>query len=175
MTVNAMTADAIIEEALAYIRRRNRLELVYTGSLYEPTERATLKERNLGGAIFLVAIEDYCSMDDEIHKDARDFLFPATADSEHAFDWAVSLTDELDAGWLQSALKRSRFSWDVQRRERLAVIAERKRVRKERKAHERKAKMERMQAAAAVRGDRVAVQQPCAGDDARAGDTAAHV
>jgi hypothetical protein len=139
---------------MTHIRRRDRLELVYTGL---PYERPTLKERNLGGAIFLVAIDDYCSIDDEIHQDARDFLFPTTADWQDVFDWAVSLSDELDAGWLRSALNRSRFSWDVQRAERLVVMAERKRLRKERKANERKASVEREQAAIVVRGDRVAV------------------
>jgi hypothetical protein len=147
-------------------------ELFSRGLAYE---RPKLKDRNLGGAIFLVAIDDYSNIDDEVHQDARDFLYPVTSDWQDQFDWAVSLADELDPGWLRSALDRSRFSWDVQRAERLAAIAERKRLRKERTANERKASMEQKQAAVVVRGDRVAVQQPCTGDDSRAGDAAAHV
>jgi hypothetical protein len=147
-------------------------ELFSRGLAYE---RPKLKDRNLGGAIFLVAIDDYSNIDEEIHQDARDFLYPVTSAWQDQFDWAVSLADDLDPGWLRSALDRSRFSWDVQRAERLKAIAERKRLRKERRANERKARMEQKQAAAVVRGDRVAVQQPCTGDGSRAGDAAAHV
>jgi hypothetical protein len=136
------------------VRQRDKLDLVYTGL---PFDRPALKERNLGGAIFLVAIDDYCSIDDEIHQDARDFLFPATEDWQATFDWAVSLTDELNAAWLRCALNRSRFSWDVRRAERLVVMADQKRLRKERRANERKTRVGRKQATVAVRGDRVAV------------------
>jgi hypothetical protein len=171
MTRKTMTADTT-EDTMTYIRRRTRLELVYTGL---PYEQPALKERSLGGAIFLVAIEDYCSIDDEIHEDARDFLFPPTADWQDVFDWAVSLTDELDAGWLRDALNRSQFSWDMQRADRLARMSRRQRLRRERKANERKASVEQQQAAVVVRGDWVAVQQPCTADGSRAGDAAAHV
>jgi hypothetical protein len=150
----------------------DELELLSRGL---PYERPTPTEHSLGGAIFLVAIDDYCSTDDEIHEDARDFLFPPTADWRDAFDWAVSLAGEVNTAWLRDALNRSRFSWDVQRARRLAQMPRRQRLRRERKVNERKASLEQQQAAVVMRGDRVAVQQPCTADGSRAGDAAAHV
>jgi hypothetical protein len=51
-------------------------ELFSRGLAYE---RPKLKDRNLGGAIFLVAIDDYSNIDEEIHQDARDFCIPSRA------------------------------------------------------------------------------------------------
>jgi hypothetical protein len=157
---------------MTVVRRRDKLELIYTGL---PYERPTRKEHNLGGAIFLMAINDYCSTDAEIHEDARSFLFPTTADWQEAFDWATSLIDELNAGWLREALNRSRFSWDVKRADRLTRRSRRKKPRLERKAYGLKANVEREQAAVVMRGDRVDVQQPGTADSSRVGDAAAHV
>jgi hypothetical protein len=131
-----------------------KLELNSSGLAYEPPK---LRERNLGGAILLVAIEDYCNPDEEIHETARKFLYPTRANWQDHFFWAVSLAEGLDPGWLRDALDRSRQTWDEQRAARLARIASRPRLRMKRKAYERKTSVERVQAAVVVRSDRVAV------------------
>src|SRR5271156_1688556 len=128
------------------------LELFSTGLGYE---RPTQLEHNLGFAIFVVATEDYCSIDPEIHADARDFLFPPTADWQNQFDWAVSLADGLNPGWLRDALNRCRFSWDQERADRLARISLRQSLRKRRKANGSKTSVVRKETAVVVRGDRV--------------------
>ena len=129
-------------------------ELFTTGLWREPVKP---QDHNLGFAIFVVAIEDYCSLDEVTHADARDFLFPPTADWRNHFDWAVSLSVGLNPGWLRSSLDRFRCSWDEQRAARLAKKSRRQRIQKGRKAYERKTNVEREQAAVAVRSDRVAV------------------
>jgi len=134
--------------------RLAKLELFSTGLAYEPPK---LRERNLGGAIFLVAIDDYRNTDEEIHETAKKFLYPTRANWQGHFDWAVSLTEGLDPGWLRDALDRSRSIWDEQRAAQLAMIASRPKLRMKRKANERKTSVERVQTAVAVRSDRVAV------------------
>jgi hypothetical protein len=131
-----------------------KLEQFSMGLAYEAPKEL---ERNLGFAIFLVAIEDYCSPDEEIHEDARNFLYPPTAEWQDQFDWAVSLADELNPDWLRDVLDRCRWSWDQRRAERLARKSRRHRLRMGRKANERKASVEREETAVVVRGDRVAV------------------
>jgi hypothetical protein len=131
-----------------------KLELFSTGLGYEgPKEQ----ERSLGFAIFVVATEDYGSIDPEIHADARDFLFPPSADWQSQFDWACSLADGLNPSWLRGALNRCRSSWDQQRTDRLARISLRQSLRKRRKANGGKANVVRKETAVVVRGDRVAV------------------
>jgi hypothetical protein len=130
------------------------MELFSTGLGYEGPKQ---QERSLGFAIFVVATEDYCSTDPEVHADARDFLFPPTADWQNHFDWACSLADGLNPGWLRDALNRCRFSWDQQRADRLARISLRQSLRRGRKANGRKANVVRKETAVVVRGDRVAV------------------
>src|SRR5271165_7360973 len=110
--------------------RLAKLELFSSGLPYEPPK---LVERNLGGAIFLVAIDDYRSTDEEIHEDARDFLYPPTADWQDHFDWAVSLADGLNPAWVRDALDRCRYTWDQQRADRLARKPSRRKLRMERK------------------------------------------
>ena len=74
------------EDAMMFEPRCAKLELFSTGLGYEgPKEQ----ERSLGFAIFVVATEDYGSMDPEIHADARNFLFPPSADWQNQFDWHV--------------------------------------------------------------------------------------
>jgi len=131
-----------------------KLELFSTGLGYEgPKEQ----ERSLGFAIFVVATEDYGSIDPEIHADARNFLFPPSADWQNQFDWACSLADGLNPGWLRDALNRCRFSWDQQRADRLARISLRQSLRRRRKANGGQANVVRKETAVVVRGDRVAV------------------
>ena len=48
---------------------------IFDRKIYGPPQT---KKRNLGGAIFLAAIEDYRSMDEETHEDAERFLYPQT-------------------------------------------------------------------------------------------------
>jgi hypothetical protein len=131
-----------------------KVELFSAGLGYEAPKEM---ERSLGFAIFVVATEDYGSIDPEIHADARDFLFPPTADWKNQFDWAVSLAEGLNPGWLRDALNRSRFSWDQERADRLARISLRQSLRKRRKANGRKTSVVRKETAVVVRGDRVAV------------------
>ena len=131
-----------------------KVELFSAGLGYEAPKEM---ERSLGFAIFVVATEDYGSIDPEIHADARDFLFPPTADWKTQFDWAVSLAEGLNPGWLRNALNRSRFSWDQERADRLARISLRQSLRKRRKANGRKTSVVRKETAVVVRGDRVAV------------------
>lgn len=92
------------------------LELFSTGTMFPP---ATPQQRNLGGAIFLVAIEDYRHTDEQIHQNAADFLYPRTAEWQAHFHWAVSLTEGLDEQWLREELDHARGKWDQQRRVRL--------------------------------------------------------
>ena len=129
-------------------------ELFTTGLRRDPVKP---QDHNLGFAIFVVAIEDYCSLDEETHANARDFLFPATPDWLNHFVWAVSLADGLNPGWLRSSLDRFRPSWDEQRAIRSARKSRRQRLHNGRKANERKADVEREQTAVTVRGDRVAI------------------
>jgi len=131
-----------------------KVELFSAGLGYEAPKEM---ERSLGFAIFVVATEDYGSIDPEIHADARDFLFPPTADWKNQFDWAVSLAEGLNPGWLRNALNRSRFSWDQERADRLARISLRQSLRKRRKANGSKTSVVRKETAVVVRGDRVAV------------------
>lgn len=131
-----------------------KLELFSTGLGYEAPKQM---ERSLGFAIFVVATEDYGSIDPEIHADARDFLFPPTADWKNQFDWAVSLAEGLNPGWLRDALNRCRFSWDRERADRLARISLRQSLRKGRKANGRKTSVVRKETAVVVRVDQVAV------------------
>jgi hypothetical protein len=134
--------------------RLAKLELNSSGLAYEPPK---MPERNLGGAIFLVAIEDYCNPDEEIHATAKKFLYPTRANWQDHFFWAVSLVEGLNPAWLRDALDRSRSTWDRQRAARKARRPLRHKLRMKRTANERKTSVEREQAAVVVRGDRVAV------------------
>lgn len=90
--------------------------------LYQPSQS---RLRNLGSAIFLAAIEDYGSMDETVHRDAKRFLYPRTAEQQDHYDWAVALAEGLNPGWLRDALDTFKAKWDRQRFERKASGAQR--------------------------------------------------
>jgi hypothetical protein len=130
------------------------LDLFSTGLKGEP---AKPQDHNLGFAIFVVAIEDYCSRDEEVHADARDFLFPPTAEWRDQFDWAVSLAEGLNPRWLRYELDRCRCSWDEQRTVPSGRKSRRQRLQMGRNANEPEADVDGEQAAVAVGSDRVTV------------------
>jgi hypothetical protein len=86
-----------------------------------PTYQPSPQRRTLGGAIFLMAIDDYRSMDDYEHKDAARFLYPTTREWQNQYEWAFALTEGLNPAWLRDSLDRWRVKWDRQRRERRAL------------------------------------------------------
>ena len=92
--------------------RLARTEPGSIGTAYLP---ARSRMRNLGSAIFLAAIQDYRSMDEDTHQDAKAFLYPQTAEAQDQYDWAVALADGLDPAWLRDALDRCKGKWDGQR------------------------------------------------------------
>lgn len=98
-------------------------EVFSTGSIYMPPR---VRRGSLGGAILLAAIGDYRSMDDEVHKDANQFLYPRTPERQEHYDWAVSMAGGLNPAWLRDALDRSKRKWDVQRLERRTLQGRRR-------------------------------------------------
>jgi hypothetical protein len=93
------------------------LELAKTGiesmgMMYRPPR---MKQRSLGGAIFLVAIADYRGLDEQEHKSAEQFLYPKTRRWRSHYDWAVALTDGVNPAWLRDALDRFKDEWDERR------------------------------------------------------------
>jgi len=89
-----------------------RMELHATGAA---CQRAKERARNLGDAILLFAIGDYCSVDEETHHDAEQFLYPQTTEWLERYEWAVALSDGLNAAWLRETLDRFKGQWDEQR------------------------------------------------------------
>jgi hypothetical protein len=87
-------------------------------TIYRPSQTNT---RSLGGAIFLVAIEDYQSADEQEHKSAELFLYPRTLEWQEHYDWAVALTEGLNPAWLRDALDRCKGKWDRQRARQIAL------------------------------------------------------
>jgi hypothetical protein len=98
--------------------------LVTISPTYQP---ATPRMRNLGVAILLSAVQDYRSLDEDIHKDAERFLYPHTQQYQEQYDWAVSLADGLNPAWLRNALDQSKKKWDWQRSARI-IAAGRRRI-----------------------------------------------
>jgi len=98
-------------------------EVFSAGSIYMPPR---IRRGSLGGAILLAAIGDYRSMDDEVHRDANQFLYPRTRERQEHYDWAVSMAGGLNPVWLRDALDRSKRKWDVQRLERRALQGRRR-------------------------------------------------
>jgi hypothetical protein len=86
-------------------------------TIEQPSKTA---KRSLGAAIFLVAIDDYRSADDQEHKSAERFLYPKTPEWQEHYDWAVALTDGLNPAWLRDALDRSKTKWDRERSRQMA-------------------------------------------------------
>ena len=102
-------------------------ELVTISPTYQP---ARPRMRNLGAAILLSAVQDYRSLDEDIHKDAERFLYPQTQQFQDHYDWVVSLADGLNPAWLRDALDRSRKKWDWQRGARIIAAGREKDRRK---------------------------------------------
>jgi hypothetical protein len=99
--------------------RLAKTELYSAGTAYQAS---TPRKRNLGGAIFLAAIEDYRGSNEEIHKNAEQFLYPQTPEWQDHYDWAVALADGLDPAWLRDALDRFKDKWDGQRSPRRGLM-----------------------------------------------------
>ena len=91
-------------------------DLYSTGPAYPPAEP---RMRNLGSAIFLAAIADYRSLDQEAHDHAELFLYPQTQDWQDHYDWAVALLERLNPEWLRDALDQSKLRWDLERSTRM--------------------------------------------------------
>ena len=98
-------------------------EFYSRGTIYQAPSDDTLRpsKRNLGGAIVLAAIEDYLSMDEQVHKDAEQFLYPRTPERQKHYEWAVALDHGINPAWLRDALDRFKAKWDWQRFERNAL------------------------------------------------------
>lgn len=95
-----------------------KTDIYSTDTVYPPSQ---LRRRSLGGAILLAAVDDYRSMDECVHKDAEQFLYPQTPEWQEQYDWAVSLADGLNPAWLRDALDKFKPKWDGQRFERKAL------------------------------------------------------
>jgi hypothetical protein len=87
-------------------------ELFTKGLAQEPTYP---RLRNLGNAIFWLAILDYRSLDQEAHEDAGKFLYPLTPEWRGQYEWALALTDGVSAAWLRGSLDKFKSAWDRQR------------------------------------------------------------
>lgn len=92
--------------------------------------------RNLGSAILLAAVQDYRGMDEDRHKDAEQFLYPLTPESQAHYDWVVSLDDGLNPAWLRDSLDRSRNKWDWQRGARISATGNVRRIVRRGKSYE---------------------------------------
>jgi hypothetical protein len=95
-----------------------------TRPAYQPAR--THKRYNLGAAILLAAVQDYRSLDEDVHKDAEWFLYPQTQKSRDHLDWVVSLADGVNPAWLRHSLDRSRSKWDWQRGARIIATGRRR-------------------------------------------------
>lgn len=102
--------------------RLARMEPNSTGTASQPPKS---RMRNLGDAIFLAAVQDYRSMDEDTHQDAKEFLYPQTPEAQDQYDWAVALADGLDPAWLRNALDRFKGKWDGQRSARSTRLSRR--------------------------------------------------
>ena len=100
-------------------------ELATISPTYQPVRPRT---RNLGAAILLAAVQDYRSLNEDAHKDAERFLYPQTQESQHHYDWVVSMADGLNPAWLRDSLDRSRSKWDWQRGGRVIATGRRRRI-----------------------------------------------
>jgi hypothetical protein len=92
--------------------RLAKLDIFSTGTPYQPLP---LRQRNLGVAIVMAAIEDYCGLDEERHTHAKQFLYPQTAEWRDHYDWVVAIAEGVDAAWLRDGLDRFKHGWDAER------------------------------------------------------------
>ena len=116
------------EDVIGMDWRIPKIELFSSRSINRP---ATTPKRNLGCAILLAAIEDYHSLHERTHREARQFLYPRAPEWQEHYDWAVSLAAHFNPQWLRDALDGRRDQWDQQRYSRLE---ERRRRRKLKRA-----------------------------------------
>ena len=93
----------------------NEMKLVNTDIVAVMDPPSQIKKRSLGVAIFLFAIADYCSLDEQEHKTAEQFLYPQTREWQEHYAWAVALAEGLNPAWLRDALDRFRAEWDGKR------------------------------------------------------------
>ena len=100
-------------------------ELVSISPAYQPVKPRT---RNLGAGILLAAVQDYRSLDEDVHRDAERFLYPQTQDYQQHYDWVVSLADGLNPAWLRDSLDRCRSKWDWQRSARILASGRRRSI-----------------------------------------------
>jgi hypothetical protein len=98
------------------------LNIYADGSIYRPSQ---IKKRSLGGAIFLAAIADYVSTDEQDHKSAKRFLYPQTRKWQEHYDWAMALTEGVNPAWLREALDRFKDKWDRKHAQRMALESRR--------------------------------------------------
>jgi hypothetical protein len=94
------------------------MKIYAAATIYRPSQT---HRRSLGGAIFLAAIDDYRSADEQEHKSAERFLYPRTPEWQEHYDWAVALTEGLNPAWLREQLDRSRRKWDRERARQIAL------------------------------------------------------
>jgi hypothetical protein len=94
------------------------MDIYAEGTIYQPSQT---KKRSLGAAIFLVAIEDYRSTDEQEYRTAERFLYPQTRRWQEHHDWALALADELNPAWLRDALDRFKDKWDKKHAQRMAL------------------------------------------------------
>ena len=86
-----------------------KLDWFSLGAAYEPGKDL---DSNLGVAILLLAIMDYQGVNRLDYEDARDFLYPCDWEAQASLNWAVSLAQGMNAGWLRAGLDRCRAKWD---------------------------------------------------------------
>lgn len=88
---------------------------------FAPRPQAHIGRRqNLGIAILLTAIQDYRSLDPELHENAAEFLFPRARACKEHYAWVVGLAEGVNSAWIRNALDRARKFWDAERAMRLA-------------------------------------------------------
>lgn len=74
-----------------------------------------LPKRNLGCAILVAAIEDYLSLDEQVHANAAQFLYPTDPAYQEHYDWVVAMAAGVNRAWLRDALDRAKAKWDSER------------------------------------------------------------
>ena len=101
----------------------DEMELAHTGIYAEGTiyQSWPKSKRSLGGAIFLAAIADYFSTDEQEHESAKRFLYPQTRKWQEHYDWALALAEGINPAWLRDALDRFKDQWDKKHAQRMAL------------------------------------------------------
>lgn len=128
------TPSPFTEDAMSNKAEVVCLPLSTTGPAHQPSRPR--KRCNLGAAILLAAVQDYRSLNEDLHKDAERFLYPQTIESQEHYDWVVSLVDDLNPAWLRDSLDRSRNKWDWQRAARIRATGRMRAPGRRRKGNE---------------------------------------